>query len=655
MSVSEATSVAVVIVTFQSEGTLDDCLGPLLKENGESPFASPVSELAIIDNNSTDGTIEKVKQLPQAVTKLFMDRNQGFAAGVNLGFHRTTADYVLLLNPDAVIEPDAIAELAGYLDAHHDVAAVGPSHLDAHGYRSPSHGDAPSVKLLWSSFLDFVPPLRDALNVPALSKPTPLGVSHPLPVEYLCGGAMMIRKDVWKQLGPFDEAFFLYFEETDFCVRAREAGHGITLLPTVTAKHSGGHSADQSRELADFAFLQSYRTYIRKHFDKPEQAWSLLRLLLWVKVIGHAILRLIKPDHHPTLARHLGRLRACVHVDRDTKSLRDDHRKRVVILGEPQPKQQERLAALYPESDWRTTVLSVPTWLPQPQLRPSWRSSLVALWHELQAGWLHVAKPDAVVLADPRLNPSLQHYPAELHDTSVMNDFDDRLIGERGIFALQRQLRDLIGVLLFEDRFLRGMLITPIQDALAGSREVLELGAGRQSSLHFSGRPYRMIGLDIHQPSLTYARERGVYDEVLQGNVLDLESLLPQNAVDAVVAMDLIEHLPKEKGYELLDAMERTARKTVILFTPNGFLPQPPAPDNPFQEHLSGWSYAEMRERGYEVQGVMGWKPLRGMYADVRIRPASIGVGVSNLSWLLLKVLGREDQAFALLCTKRMG
>jgi hypothetical protein len=118
------------------------------------------------------------------------------------------------------------------------------------------------------------------------------------------------------------------------------------------------------------------------------------------------------------------------------------------------------------------------------------------------------------------------------------------------------------------------------------------------------------------------------------------------------VALDVIEHLSKEDGLKLAAAMERVARKSVVLLTPKGFLPQRHTEQADLQVHLSGWEPAEMRALGYRVLGMLGPQALRGEYHVIKPRPRPLWAAVSLLCQLLW-CRWRPDSAAAILCVKR--
>ena len=127
-----------------------------------------------------------------------------------------------------------------------------------------------------------------------------------------------------------------------------------------------------------------------------------------------------------------------------------------------------------------------------------------------------------------------------------------------------------------------------------------------------------------------------------------MHTLFRPKSFDVVVALDFIEHLPKDQGLSFLDLAERLASERVVIFTPNGFLKQEPYDGNPWQEHLSGYSTTEMKARGYRLIGINGLKPLRGERAKPRFRPYPI---IRRLSLLTVPFVEERPQlAFQLLC-----
>lgn len=193
-----------------------------------------------------------------------------------------------------------------------------------------------------------------------------------------------------------------------------------------------------------------------------------------------------------------------------------------------------------------------------------------------------------------------------------------------------------------------------LADDLRGSCEsVLDVACGSDSPFRLlSGEVIYSVGVDAHQPSLDRSENLGIHTETKRIDVLELDEHFDPGSFDAVLLLDLIEHLEKRDALRLLRTAERIARKRVVVFTPNGFLPQEPYDDNEHQRHRSGWSVEEMEQLGYRVWGVNGWKPLRGERARVRWTPRWFW---TRVSWLTQSfVRQRPHQAFQLYCVKEL-
>lgn len=163
---------------------------------------------------------------------------------------------------------------------------------------------------------------------------------------------------------------------------------------------------------------------------------------------------------------------------------------------------------------------------------------------------------------------------------------------------------------------------------LDGIGSVLDVGCGDDSRLQFVRGVGRKVGVDAFAPAVERSRARGIHDEYLVTPLAELA--LPDASFDAVIAIDVIEHFEKDESRRFVERLERIARTKVVLFTPNGFLPQPALDGNPWQEHRCGWDVAELRARGYRVEGVLGLKGLRGEGHVPVLRPQYLGEKLAN-------------------------
>jgi SAM-dependent methyltransferase len=190
------------------------------------------------------------------------------------------------------------------------------------------------------------------------------------------------------------------------------------------------------------------------------------------------------------------------------------------------------------------------------------------------------------------------------------------------------------------------------QEIIGSCQTLLDIGCG--SGNHIRGCPPHLIkkavGIDAFPEAVAKAKESGLYTETILARVDQLANLFEESSFECVVAFDLIEHLEKAEGLSLIAVMEKLSSKKVIIFTPNGFLPQDSIQGNPYQVHRSGWSASEMKFLGYTVYGVHGFKGILGEESLPKWRP--------YMFWKLVTVLFQPlflkmpKLAFQIFCVK---
>ena len=168
--------------------------------------------------------------------------------------------------------------------------------------------------------------------------------------------------------------------------------------------------------------------------------------------------------------------------------------------------------------------------------------------------------------------------------------------------------------------------------------------------MYFSNQLQYSMGVDRFEPAVRESSSAQIHHDYCVMDALEIGERFQDKSFDCVLASDLIEHLSKEEGYKLVAMMVRIARKKVILFTPNGYLPQAGYGGNKFQRHQSGWDVEEMRELGFHVIGISGWKPLRGEMGTIRWRPRALWIRISDLTQIV--TTKRPEYAFQILCIK---
>jgi len=236
--------------------------------------ASVSREILVVDNGSTDGTMDFFpREFPQ-IRFVRSERNLGFAQAVNLAARQATGEFLLLLNSDARLAPDSLVVAVHWLRQHPDCAVAGAQLINADGSRQNSMANFPTLatELLNKSLLRRLWPDKYPGKEHIYSKP--------VEVETVIGAFMLVRKSAWDALGGLDERFFFFLEETDFCRRARQQNLRVMHLPQVRVSHGQGQTAKQVSVEARIEYWRSRYAYFKKHSGPAARLVLLLGLLL---------------------------------------------------------------------------------------------------------------------------------------------------------------------------------------------------------------------------------------------------------------------------------------------------------------------------------------------------------------------------------------
>jgi len=189
------------------------------------------------------------------------------------------------------------------------------------------------------------------------------------------------------------------------------------------------------------------------------------------------------------------------------------------------------------------------------------------------------------------------------------------------------------------------------KEVIGSCQTLLDLGCGTKSPVEkFSNKLHYSVGIDIFKPSLLKNNKLKIYTEYRKMDVLEIGDAYKKNSFDCVLASELIEHLTKDDGLRLIAMMEKIAKKKVIIFTPNGYLPQDKYDGNEFQIHHSGWYPSEMEDMGYRVIGIRGLKLLRGKHGMIKWAPREFWRRISLLTQPVTEKFPKT--AFQILCVK---
>ena len=266
--------VDVVIVNYRSYDELARCLESL-KSN-----APAVWRVVVVDHESNLSAAARISARFPDVEIVERSTNEGFATGVNLGARLTNAPFLLLLNPDCVVEAQAVDRLLAYAQERPDAAVIGPRIVNPDGSLQGSARRFPGISTAIagrSSWLTrrFPTNSLSRRNLPCLS-----GTTTPLDVDWVSGACMLVRRRAFEDIGGMDERFFLYWEDADLCRRLKERGWRTVYLPHATIVHVGGQSSIHAYRESLAAFHESAFILFRKHATGPARLCAPLVYLL---------------------------------------------------------------------------------------------------------------------------------------------------------------------------------------------------------------------------------------------------------------------------------------------------------------------------------------------------------------------------------------
>lgn len=249
--------VSIIIVNWNTREMVLRLLATL-----SAPDDDPTQELELIvvDNDSHDGSVEAIRREFPGVKLLAQSENLGFTGGVNRGSEVATQPFVLLLNSDAETSRASVAESARYMAEHPEVGILGPGILTPDRSPVPTCWRDPS--LVWMVLRSVGLSKLKIFNFERYGEKV---FTEPTEVDCVCGCALMIRRDLLVDLDGLDEDYFMYFEETDLCVRARRRGMQVHHAPVGEFVHQGRGTAKAVRLRTYLDSRRSHILFHRKH------------------------------------------------------------------------------------------------------------------------------------------------------------------------------------------------------------------------------------------------------------------------------------------------------------------------------------------------------------------------------------------------------
>lgn len=287
---------SVVIVNYNVKYFLEQCLHSV-----QNACRSLETEIFVVDNNSVDGSIKMVKEKFPEIHLIENKDNKGFSAANNQAIRLAKGEYILLLNPDTIVEDDTLRKVVGFMDLHPDAGGLGVKMLDGKG--------------------KFLPESKRGLPTPLVSFFKVFGFSYLFPksrlfgkyhlgfldkdkthvVDVLAGAFMLLRKKVLNEIGLLDESFFMYGEDIDLSYRISQAGYKNYYYPGTRIIHYKGESTKKSSLNYIFVFYNAMIVFAKKHFSKQNaRVFSLMINLAiyfraFISILARFLTRIIVP------------------------------------------------------------------------------------------------------------------------------------------------------------------------------------------------------------------------------------------------------------------------------------------------------------------------------------------------------------------------
>ena len=249
-------TLSVIILSWNVRDLLRKCLASL-------PWDDPQVEVIVVDAGSADGSAEAARQEFPRARLMAQTENLGYTRGNNLGLRAANGRYLLILNPDTEAIGDALAQMVAYMDAHPQVGVLGPRLIGADGATQSTRRRFPTLAtaFLESTWLQPFAPRSLLRHYYAQDLPDD-AISE---VDWVMGAALLVRRQAYEQVGGFDEGFFMYSEEVDWCRRMKAAGWQVVYFPPACIIHHEGRSSEQVPAATHIRFNASKVRYFRKY------------------------------------------------------------------------------------------------------------------------------------------------------------------------------------------------------------------------------------------------------------------------------------------------------------------------------------------------------------------------------------------------------
>lgn len=279
----KAVDLTISIVNHSNRELLEQCLHSIFENTVRTSI-----EVFVVDNASSDGSTQLIKEEFPQVNLLINKVVLGFSANHNQVLRKAAGRYSLVLNEDTIVLPEALDKMVELMDTHPQAGAVGCKILNQHGEVQNSCFDFYNLR---SVFLDYCLFPGGLIKNRFLGVNEPQHLAHGEKVDWLLGACILLRGDALKEVGLLDDSFFMYSEEVDWCYRAKQQGWEVLFTPNAQIIHYGGQATRKQEQpvlpqlyLSRYQFFQKhygqYSSYLLKTLISMATAWNSLFLFL---------------------------------------------------------------------------------------------------------------------------------------------------------------------------------------------------------------------------------------------------------------------------------------------------------------------------------------------------------------------------------------
>jgi GT2 family glycosyltransferase len=265
---------SIVVVNWNTKGLVSRCLDSIYSYLEGAQF-----EVVVVDNASSDGSADHIRNVYPQVQLIHNEQNVGFSKANNQAIAVTRGRYILLLNSDAFLIDTSLLSLIELMDADPKIGIAGVQLISPNGNAQESYGDLPNLWKESESLIGF-----DKLRNPGKGREQDCGIVE---TGWVGGACFLLRREALQDIGLLDESFFMFSEEVDLCYQAHKTGWKVIHAPCIQVIHIGGGSTGVTAE----RLLRLYRgklQYFEKNFGKNQRV--ILHRLIWLSTLSKAFI-----------------------------------------------------------------------------------------------------------------------------------------------------------------------------------------------------------------------------------------------------------------------------------------------------------------------------------------------------------------------------